>query len=108
MFLIILLRHIAATLKRIITILLLLLMVGQITGTFSAKSTEIKLVQDLEEKKDNSGKKDKKESKDYDSDIFSFTNLLENKADIHSALVAATVSPVLEHLTPPPDGLSHS
>ncbi len=93
-------------LKRIIIIFLLLIMAGQATGIFYSKSPELKLVQELDDKNEHETKEDKKEGKEFISDSLSFHRKLINKIDFNLTQVIIISSPVIDHLTPPPDRAS--
>lgn len=94
---------IAPALKRIITILLLLIMAGEATGFFYSKSCELQLVQELDDKNDSKSKEDKKGGKEFVSHSLSFQPRLINKVDFNLTAVIIIASPVIDHLTPPPD-----
>lgn len=78
-------------------------MAGQATGIFYSKSPELKLVQELDDKNDNETKKDKKEGKEFISHSLSFQQKLLNKIDFNLTPVIIISSPLIDHLTPPPD-----
>lgn len=79
-------------------------MAGQATGIFYSKSTGLNLVQDLDDKNDNESKEDKKEGKEFVSHSLSFRQNLINKIDFNVTQAIIIASPVIDHLTPPPDG----
>lgn len=99
--------HLAAALKKFITILLLIIMAIQATHFFYAKLVDSQLVQDLDEKKDKESKEDKKEDKELFSHSFSLHPKSINKATFNSMPVIIIPSPVMDHLTPPPDWASY-
>lgn len=97
---------IAPALKQIITILLLLIMAGQATGIFYSKPLQLHLEQDLDDKNEHASKEDKKESKEFISPSMPLQLKLIDKVVFNSASVIIISSPVIDHLTPPPDPAS--
>lgn len=76
---------------------------GEATGFFYSKSCELQLVQELDDKNDSETKKDKKEGKEFVSHSLPFHQRLINKVDFNLTQVIIIFSPVIDHLTPPPD-----
>lgn len=81
-------------------------MAGQATGIFYSKSPELNLVQELDDKNEHETKEDKKEGKEFVSHSMSFQRKLINKVDFNLTPVIIVSSPVIDHLTPPPDRAS--
>lgn len=75
----------------------------QAAGNFYSKPLHFYLVQDLDDKNDNESKEDKKEGKEFVSNSLSFHERLINKVDFNLTPVTIIASPVIDHLTPPPD-----
>ena len=93
--------HLAATLKRLLTILLLVILAGQTTGYFHEKADDISFVKEAEDKAEKWG--EGKNEKEYVSLTF-----LNNPGPCVNRSFASYsckpgLSPLLEHLTPPPD-----
>jgi hypothetical protein len=97
--------HLAACLKRFITILLLMLMIEQSTGMLNRYDSGIITLQDMEDKKEQGVKEEKKEKKD-----FIFTSMYIQASTLVPRFYCVmpqllVTHPVMDHLTPPPDGV---
>lgn len=81
-------------------------MTVQATGIFYLQPSYFYSVQDMDDKNDNESKEDKKEGKEFLSHSLSFQQKLLNKVDFNLTPVIIISSPVIDHLTPPPDRAS--
>ena len=93
--------HLAATLKKLLTILLLIILAGQTSGYFHAQTHEVSFMQEADEK----GEKGAEEK--YEKEYVSYmslckTELLSKKA-FGFYCCDPSLSPVEDLLTPPPD-----
>ena len=93
--------HLAATLNKLITILLLIILAGQTSGYYHAQTYEISFMQEADEKGEKSV--EEKHEKEYVSYTSHCKTGLQLKKDFGGYFCDLSVSPVLDHLTPPPD-----
>ena len=93
--------HLAATLKRLITILLLFALAGQTFSYFHTSDCEVSYLQEADDK----GKKGGEEKKAKECILNPSDNgaELSQPATIDSYSCIARISPVLDLLKPPPD-----
>lgn len=92
--------------KLLITILLLLVVAGHTARTAIYKNAGFKIMQDLDDKKDNESKKDNKDNKDDKEAVsqpVSFASATLSKQRFFANTLIINSSPVIDHLTPPPD-----
>lgn len=82
-------------------------MAGQATGVFHATPSEVAITQDLDEKSEGS-KEEKKEVKEAIPGSFFLYTKITGNIDFVAITAMVAPSPVLDHLTPPPDGAFHS
>lgn len=78
-------------------------MTCQVTGIFYSNPVCIKLLQEADEKKDNGSMEEKKEEKTFTSCSLSFQPKSSDKENFILAPLIIITSPVIGHLTPPPD-----
>jgi len=93
--------HLAATLKKLFTILLLIVLAGQTFGYFHAKIEGISFMQEAEDKVEKNG--EEKNEKEYVSLTFLSKPAICTKGSFTSYSCKPVVSPLPEQLTPPPD-----
>lgn len=97
--------HIAPALKKIITILLLIVMAGQAVGAFYIMPSSVTCVQEGDDTKESGNKEGKKETKEFLSGSYFFYQALLCKTTFFSSLAVAIPAPEKDQLTPPPDCL---
>lgn len=93
--------HFAATLKKLLTIMLLIVLAGQASSHFYAKSYEVSYAQETEEKGDKSSE-EKKEKEYLTVPCLITLSSTDRKIFSHHGSTLG-LHPVLDHLTPPPD-----
>jgi hypothetical protein len=90
-------------LKKLLTILLLILLAGQTAGQFHTNAHEVSFTQEADDKNE----KGVKEKKDNEYIAHAFRSEAEFSVqaafDFYSCMIG--LSPVVPHLTPPPDVL---
>jgi hypothetical protein len=93
--------HLAATLKKLITILLLIVLAGQSSGYFHTNGTEISFMQGTDEKDEKGGKE--KQDKEFATCEYSHNKVdsLQNIFATYSSDLGA--SSIFDLPTPPPD-----
>ncbi len=82
-------------------------MVVQATGVFFPKASHAYLFQDVDDNNDDENKQPKKEVKEFVSHSLLFHHEMFNKINFNLYRAFIVFSPVIDHLTPPPDGSSN-
>ena len=93
--------HLAATLKKLLTLLILLTLAGQSSGCFPPKKDDIGFMKEIKDQGDKWG--EEKNEKEYVSLSFFSKPVFSIKRSFSSYISKPWLSPLLEHLTPPPD-----
>ena len=93
--------HLACSLKKLLTILILITLAGQTCGCFHSKADDISLMKEAEDKGEKGS--ENKNEKEYVSLIYLGKPELHSKRSFSSYSCKPYVSPLLEDLTPPPD-----
>lgn len=95
------LMHLSATLKKLLTILLLIVLAGDSSGYLFAKSYEVSFAHQTEENCDRSS--EEKKEKEYLTVPCSITFSLTDSKIFGPYGSALVLFPVFDHHTPPPD-----
>jgi uncharacterized protein (UPF0333 family) len=99
--------HLARALKKLLTILFLLLMATHATGYFHNKPWhETKLVHEADEKQENTSSRESKEAKEYLAPSAATNGGATGKCPFVLYLVGTHFPPAVACLAPPPDAAS--
>ena len=95
--------HLAAILKKLLTILLLFFISGHTTGYFHDTYHEMKMTQGMDDNKEKTGSEEKKDEMKYD--VLTSPELFKTvvKQTFGALPLLQTPSPVIDLLAPPPD-----
>lgn len=95
--------HLAPALKKLVTILLLMVLAGEVVVYLPGSSHTTVCMQETEEKAEKTG--EEKKDKQFVGGMIHATNETSGIAHSYPYNIPGFTTPVLDHLTPPPDSL---